>query len=92
MIGEVTDDGRFSYGNCVIGLDEAESAWKGTLEQVFATSSGAEDTDDWTLSVKESEDGKLQEDGCFHASRVHICATQDCTAYRVYSGIPGDEL
>ena len=73
VIGEVTDDGRFSYGNCVIGLDEAESAWKGTLEQVFATSSGAEDTDDWTLPAKESEDEKLQEDGCIHDSRVHIC-------------------
>ena len=40
LIGEVTDDGKFSYGNTVIGLGEAETAWKGTLEKVFKTESG----------------------------------------------------
>lgn len=33
MIGEVTADGNFSYGNTVITVDEAENAWKGTLEK-----------------------------------------------------------
>ncbi len=74
VIGEVTDDGQFSYGNCVIGLDEAENVWKGTLERVFATRSGAEESAEaWTLPQKETEDGALKEDGCFHASKVHIC-------------------
>ena len=31
LIGEVTDDGKFSYGNTVITEKEAEEAWKGTL-------------------------------------------------------------
>ena len=74
VIGEVTDDGQFSYSNCVIGLDEAENVWKGTLERVFATRSGAEESAEaWTLPQKETEDGALKEDGCFHASKVHIC-------------------
>ncbi len=40
LIGEVTDNGRFSYGNTEITLGEAEKAWKGTLERVFKTESG----------------------------------------------------
>ncbi|MGN8631365.1 phosphoribosylformylglycinamidine synthase [Blautia sp. HCP3S3_G3] len=40
LIGEVTDNGRFSYGNTEITLGEAENAWKGTLERVFKTESG----------------------------------------------------
>ena len=40
LIGEVTDDGKFSYGNTVITEKEAEEAWKGTLERVFKTASG----------------------------------------------------
>ena len=75
VIGEVTEDGRFSYGDCVIGLDEAEDAWKGTLEKVFATRSGAEESaENWVLTPSETADGELKEDGCFHASRVHICS------------------
>ena len=74
VIGEVTEDGRFSYGDCVIRLDEAEDAWKGTLEKVFATRSGAEESaENWVLTPSETADGELKEDGCFYASRVHIC-------------------
>ena len=40
LIGEVTDDGKFSYGNTVITEEEAVEAWKGTLERVFKTASG----------------------------------------------------
>lgn len=40
LIGEVTDDKTFSYGNVTITLDEAQKAWTGTLEKVFATVSG----------------------------------------------------
>ena len=42
MIGEVTDDGIFSYGNTKVTLKEAESVWKAPLENVFATISGEE--------------------------------------------------
>ena len=41
VIGEVTDDRTFSYGNVEILEAEAETAWKGTLEKVFKTNSGA---------------------------------------------------
>ncbi len=75
VIGEVTDDKAFSYGNAVIGLDEAKSAWTGTLEKVFATRPGARDgSTSWFIRSEKKEDGELQEDGCFHASRTHICS------------------
>ncbi len=41
-IGEVTDDGFFRYGNISISTDEAADAWKGRLESVFRTKTGAE--------------------------------------------------
>lgn len=75
VIGEVTDDHRFSYGNTVIELEEAVSVWKTTLEKVFPTRSGAQDDGaDWKLSETGSEEGTLDADGCFHASGVHICS------------------
>ena len=75
VIGEVTDDKAFSYGDAVIGLDEAEEAWTGTLEKVFATRSGAQDgPTSWFVRSEKKEDGELKEDGCFHASKVHICS------------------
>ncbi len=75
VIGEVTDDKAFSYGDAVIGLDEAEGAWTGTLEKVFATRSGAQDgPESWFIRSEKKEDGELKEDGCFHASKVHICS------------------
>ena len=75
VIGEVTGDKAFSYGDAVIGLDEAEEAWTGTLEKVFATRSGAQDgPTSWFIRSEKKEDGELKEDGCFHASKVHICS------------------
>ena len=37
VIGEVTDDAKFAFGDIEITLKEAEDAWTGTLEQVFRT-------------------------------------------------------
>ena len=37
VIGEVTDDAKFAFGNTEITLKEADDAWTGTLEQVFRT-------------------------------------------------------
>ena len=37
VIGEVTGDAVFSYGNTVIREEEAADAWKAPLEKVFAT-------------------------------------------------------
>lgn len=43
VIGEVTDEAAFSYGNVNISMDEALEAWTGTLESVFKTK-GTDDT------------------------------------------------
>ncbi|MBY0758655.1 MULTISPECIES: phosphoribosylformylglycinamidine synthase [Sellimonas] len=61
VIGEVTEDGRFSYGNTEITLAEAEEAWKGTLEKVFATVSG------------ENEDKAPVSSECFDTKDIYIC-------------------
>ena len=61
VIGEVTADGKFSYGNTEIALSEAEAAWTGTLEKVFATNSGAEGQE------------KKVETGLYDTKDVHIC-------------------
>lgn len=37
LIGEVNKAGVFSYGDVTISMDEAVSAWTGTLEKVFPT-------------------------------------------------------
>ncbi len=37
VIGEVTDDAKFAFGDTEITLKEAEDAWTGTQEQVFRT-------------------------------------------------------
>ena len=61
MIGEVTDNGIFAYGNTEITLQEAEAAWKGTLEQVFATLSG------------ENEEKEAVNTTCYDTKDIHIC-------------------
>ena len=62
VIGEVTDDAVFSYGDVEIPLSEAEEAWKGTLEKVFPTNSGAEGQEE------------VIEKGLYNASDIHICS------------------
>lgn len=45
VIGEVTDKGSFEYANTSITIDEALEAWTRTLEGVFPTHSGVEQTE-----------------------------------------------
>ena len=61
VIGEVTDKAKFEYGNVEINLDEAEKAWTGTLESVFATKSAA------------GSDQQIEEK-LYDASDIHICS------------------
>lgn len=42
VIGEVTDNQAFEYGNVLITIEEALAAWTGTLEKVFPTKSTLE--------------------------------------------------
>ncbi len=60
LTGEVTDDGKFSYGNTVITEKEAEEAWKGTLERVFKTTSG-------------EDNEKQAKDDLYHAENIYVC-------------------
>ncbi len=62
VIGEVTDDETFSYGDAKLTLSEAEDAWKETLESVFATNSGAEGQDEKVTT------------GLFDSKDIHICS------------------
>ncbi len=62
VIGEVTEDATFSYGNEKISLAEAECAWKETLEPVFPTNSGAE-----------GQEEKIDR-GLYETSDIQICS------------------
>ena len=73
VIGEVTDDGIFSYGNTKVTLKEAESVWKAPLENVFATISGEETAPVLTGIAPEDEDAVITEDGCYNTKNVYIC-------------------
>ena len=75
VIGEVTDDGKFSYSSTEITLEEAENAWKGTLEKVFKTDSGENDgaAAVFVAGKNNSADGEVDENGLFHTNHVYIC-------------------
>ena len=74
VIGEVTADAKFSYGNAEISLEEAVKAWTGTLEKVFKTDSGENDgATAYFTAAKDHEQGTVDENGLFHTNRVYIC-------------------
>ena len=60
VIGEVTDNAKFTYGDTEITLKEALSAWEGTLENVFKTVAGTEDV--------KADDGSL-----YKADSIYVC-------------------
>lgn len=61
VIGEVTNDQTFRYGNIAISLEEAMGAWTETLEKVFATKSSA-------------DNGEVLEEKLYDTKDVHICS------------------
>ncbi len=58
VIGRVTEEQQFSFSGTIITMDEAISAWTGTLEKVFPTSSNVEQNDKINDTLK-IEDGKV---------------------------------
>jgi phosphoribosylformylglycinamidine synthase len=44
LLGQVTEQEAFMYGNASISLDDALTSWTDTLEEVFPTESGVEKT------------------------------------------------
>ena len=61
VIGEVTEDSKFSYGNTEITMEEALHTWKNTLEKVFKTESG-EATEEASLETK-----------TYDAKEIYVC-------------------
>ena len=61
VIGEVTEDSKFSYGNTEITMEEALHTWKNTLEKVFKTESG-----------EEAEEASL-ETKLYDAKEIYVC-------------------
>ena len=59
VVGEVTEEAAFVYGDAVISMDEALKAWTGTLEKVFPTK-GTKNMDEAEAPV-------------FKADSVYVC-------------------
>ena len=78
LVGEVTDRGALEYSYHSIPLERALDAWKGTLEPVFRTRSGAE-KEASAIGFIAGEDREkqaencLDEQGCYHAPHVYVC-------------------
>ena len=73
VIGEVTTDGKFSYGNAEITLDEAYKAWTGTLEKVFKTTSGEENDGPVAMAVKTADPEATYENGVYNTKNIYVC-------------------
>ena len=73
VIGEVTADGKFSYGNAEITLDEAYKAWTGTLEKVFKTTSGEENDGPVAMAVKTADPEATYENGVYNTKSIYVC-------------------
>lgn len=63
VIGEVTADGTFHYGDTAIGLEEAKGAWMHTLENIFATKSP-------------SDNSEVIKEKLYRTENIHICSHQ----------------
>ena len=73
VIGEVTADGKFSYGNAEITLDEAYKAWTGTLEKVFKTTSGEENDGPVAMAVKTADPEATYANGVYNTKNIYVC-------------------
>ena len=73
VIGEVTADGKFSYGNAEITLDEAYKAWTGTLEKVFKTTSGEENDGPVAMAVKTADPEATYENSIYNTKNIYVC-------------------
>lgn len=72
LLGEVTADGTISYGEMNLGLEEAVTAWKGTLESVFPTVSEEKQTMQ-KIDVQPASEKAVIENGLYRTNDIHIC-------------------
>ena len=77
VVGEVEDDAVLSYGDVKVTMEEALASWKGTLERVFKTVSGAEKNDgpapESVEAQQAADGGTIDENGCYHAGSIYVC-------------------
>ena len=77
VVGEVEDDAVLSYGDVKVTMEEALASWKGTLEKVFKTVSGAEKNDgpapESVEAQQAADGGTIDENGCYHAGSIYVC-------------------
>ncbi|MGN0431494.1 MAG: phosphoribosylformylglycinamidine synthase [Lachnospiraceae bacterium] len=59
VVGTVTAEAAFVYGDAVLPIEEALDAWKGTLEKVFPT--------------KAVKDTTLVDTGIYRADSIYVC-------------------
>ena len=71
--GEVTGDGKFSYSNTVLTLEEACHAGHDTLEKVFKTTSVETNDGPTGIFVKPSEDDAVLENGVYLTKNIYVC-------------------
>ena len=72
ILGEVTADETISYGEMQLSLNEAVTAWKGTLESVFPTVS-EEKQKMQNIDVQPASEKAVIENGLYRTSDIHIC-------------------
>ena len=72
LLGEVTADNSLSYGEMQLSLNEAVTAWKGTLESVFPTVS-EEKQKMQNIDVQPASEKAVIENGLYRTSDIHIC-------------------
>ncbi|HAE45571.1 MAG TPA: phosphoribosylformylglycinamidine synthase, partial [Lachnospiraceae bacterium] len=76
VIGEVTDDSTFSYGNTRISLEDMLGAWTGTLEKVFRTHAGV--------------DQPVEADrGIYRADSIYVCRNKVAKPHVFIPVMPG---
>ena len=73
VIGEVTDDGTFRYGDTVIAEADALKAWNTPLEKVFKSLSGAK-FEKLDLSAVQAADADAElKDGLYNKKNIVVC-------------------
>ena len=73
LLGEVTADASYVYGDMVITEQDALAAWQQPLEQVFRSLSGAEQRIE-KLEVQPEDPAAEITDGLYKTSNIHICS------------------
>ena len=102
VIGEVVNNGTFEYKDVKIKIDEALSAWEGTLERVFKTESGLPtvgggldldgnptDSPSAYFFAGKSDEGSQSEGGVYKANNIYVCKNKVAKPHVFIPVFPG---